>query len=74
VLLFGLGLNSLFGWWWADPVAALIIAIVAAKEGREAWRGDGCCAPLTVSPAVPGEADTCGCQSGCSCRGSEDIP
>jgi divalent metal cation (Fe/Co/Zn/Cd) transporter len=45
VLLVGLGLNSLFGWTWADPVAALVIAAVAVKEGRAAWRGDGCCAP-----------------------------
>ncbi|MGI5212156.1 cation diffusion facilitator family transporter [Plantactinospora sp. CA-290183] len=45
VLLVGLALNSLFGWWWADPAAALVIAGVAVKEGREAWRGDacGCC-------------------------------
>ncbi len=45
VLLVGLALNSLFGWSWADPVAALIIAVVAVKEGREAWKGDNCCAP-----------------------------
>jgi divalent metal cation (Fe/Co/Zn/Cd) transporter len=44
VLLVGLGLNSLFGWSWADPLAALVIAIVAVREGREAWRGDSCCA------------------------------
>lgn len=44
VLLVGLAVNSLFGWWWADPVAALVVAAVAVKEGREAWRGDGCCA------------------------------
>ncbi|MGE5829857.1 MAG: cation diffusion facilitator family transporter [Micromonosporaceae bacterium] len=44
VLLLGLGLNSAFGWWWADPSAALIIAAVAVREGREAWRGDACCA------------------------------
>ena len=43
VLLVGLALNSLFGWTWADPVAALVIAVVAVKEGREAWRGDACC-------------------------------
>ena len=30
--------------WWLDPVAALIIAAVAVKEGRESWRGEGCCA------------------------------
>lgn len=43
VVLVGLALNSLFGWSWADPVAALVIAAVAVKEGREAWRGDTCC-------------------------------
>lgn len=46
-LLVGLGANALFGLWWADPVTALVIAGVAVKEGREAWRGEtcGCCAP-----------------------------
>ncbi len=43
VLLVGLLLNSLFGWSWADPLVALVIAGVAIKEGREAWRGDHCC-------------------------------
>ena len=43
VLLVGLVLNSLFGWSWADPIAALVIAAVAVKEGREAWRGHHCC-------------------------------
>ncbi|WP_431235762.1 cation transporter [Mycolicibacterium psychrotolerans] len=43
VLLAGLLLNALAGWWWADPIAALVIAGVAAREGREAWRGDDCC-------------------------------
>lgn len=47
VLLAGLALNSLFGWAWADPLAALVIAGVAVREGRQAWRGeacgDGCC-------------------------------
>lgn len=42
-VLLGLALNSLFGWSWADPVAALVIAAVAVKEGRDAWRGDTCC-------------------------------
>jgi divalent metal cation (Fe/Co/Zn/Cd) transporter len=45
-LLIGLGANALFGWWWADPAAALLIATVAANEGREAWSGKGdanCC-------------------------------
>ncbi|SFR25750.1 Cation efflux family protein [Lentzea waywayandensis] len=43
VLLVGLVVNSLFGWWWADPLAALVIAVVAVREGREAWRGHHCC-------------------------------
>jgi divalent metal cation (Fe/Co/Zn/Cd) transporter len=43
VLLVGLLLNSLFGWSWADPIAAMVIAAVAVKEGRDAWRGHHCC-------------------------------
>jgi divalent metal cation (Fe/Co/Zn/Cd) transporter len=43
VLLVGLSLNAALGWWWADPIAGLVIAAVALKEGREAWRGDACC-------------------------------
>ena len=44
-LLVGLLANALAGWWWADPVAALAIAGLAAKEGRDAWRGErgDCC-------------------------------
>ncbi len=53
VLLGGLLLNSTLGWSWADPVAALIIAAIAAKEGREAWKGDTCCAAPMASAAVP---------------------
>ena len=41
-LLAGLLANALFGWWWADPIAALVIAAVAAKEGVESWRGESC--------------------------------
>lgn len=43
VLLVGLGLNALFGWTWADPVAALVIAGFALREGLEAWHGNPCC-------------------------------
>jgi divalent metal cation (Fe/Co/Zn/Cd) transporter len=43
ILLAGLVLNSLWGWSWADPVAALGIAAIAVREGRNAWRGDPCC-------------------------------
>jgi len=46
VLLAGLILNATLGWYWADPIAGLIIAAVAIKEGREAWRGRACtCVP-----------------------------
>jgi divalent metal cation (Fe/Co/Zn/Cd) transporter len=42
-VLVGLTLNALLGWWWADPLAALVIAGVAVREGLESWRGDDCC-------------------------------
>ena len=42
-LLLGFGANALAGWWWADPLAALAIAGVVLKEGRESWRGESCC-------------------------------
>lgn len=41
-VLAGLTLNSLFGWWWADAVAGLVIAAFAVHEGLEAWKGDAC--------------------------------
>ncbi|MEV4410501.1 cation transporter [Catellatospora sp. NPDC049609] len=76
VLLLGLAAHSLLGWWWADPVAALVIAAVAVKEGREAWRGDTCCTPAAAlrpdSPAAALRADSpaagrpgAGCADGC---------
>lgn len=42
ILLGGLALNALFGWWWSDPVAALVMVPILAKEGLEAWRGETC--------------------------------
>lgn len=62
-VLVGLVLNSTLGWWWADPIAALVLAAVAVKEGREALRGDVCCAPASVSVA---DEDQCGCPPGCT--------
>jgi divalent metal cation (Fe/Co/Zn/Cd) transporter len=63
VLLVGLALNSLLGWSWADPVAALGIAAVAVREGIEAWRGDNCCAPaaaaFTTDSAAATDCDDC---------------
>ena len=58
VLLIGLLLNSLFGWSWADPVVALVIAAVAVKEGRDAWRGEVCCSPPMAAEPVP-TSSTC---------------
>jgi len=66
VLLVGLLANSLFGWSWADPIAALVIAAVAIKEGRQAWKGDACCA-VPVFGAAPLDDDDCGCAPGCDC-------
>lgn len=43
ILLVGLVLNALFGWWWADPLAALIMVPIITKEGIEALRGETCC-------------------------------
>jgi divalent metal cation (Fe/Co/Zn/Cd) transporter len=43
-VLVGLLGNALFGLWWLDPAAALAVAAVAIREGRESWRGEGCCA------------------------------
>jgi divalent metal cation (Fe/Co/Zn/Cd) transporter len=43
-LLLGLLGNAIFALWWLDPAVALLIAAVAIQEGREAWRGDACCA------------------------------
>ena len=43
ILLGGLLLNALLGWWWADPVAALIMVPIIVKEGVEALRGETCC-------------------------------
>lgn len=40
--LMGLALNALFGWWWADPVAALILVPLIVREGLEGWRAEGC--------------------------------
>lgn len=42
LLLIGLALNAWLGWWWADPVAALLMVPIIAHEGLEAWRGERC--------------------------------
>lgn len=66
VLLVGLLLHSLVGWSWADPVVALVIAAVAVKEGRAAWRGEGCCAPGAVLVDDGSGRDEC-----CEAEGSQ---
>jgi divalent metal cation (Fe/Co/Zn/Cd) transporter len=69
VLLVGLVLNATLGWSWADPIAALVIAAIALKEGRDAWQGKGCCAPsaAAAAPSAAAETDACGCRPGCDC-------
>jgi Co/Zn/Cd efflux system component len=76
VLLAGLVLNALLGWSWADPVAALVIAGFAVREGVEAWRGESCCPPPTAlltsdvgtaTEAEVAEAAEAGCIDDC-CR------
>jgi divalent metal cation (Fe/Co/Zn/Cd) transporter len=59
-VLVGLLGNSLWGWWWLDPVAGLLVAAVAIREGREAWRGVICC-------TVPGLGGGRACECGAVC-------
>ena len=70
VLLVGLALNSLLGWSWADPVAGLVIAGVAVREGLQAWRGEGCCSPAAALHDG-GSAHGCGptCSGSCCAGG-----
>lgn len=57
ILLAGLALDAAFGWWWADPAAALVIAAVAAREGARSWQGEQC-----DDCALPSDvAGGCGC-------------
>ena len=76
VLLVGLVLNATLGWAWADPLAGLVIAAVAVKEGIEAWRGDNCCSPIALdTPGSHESHDGCtdGCRDGCaSCAAAQE--
>lgn len=65
-LLVGLLLNSVLGWAWADSVAALVIAVVAIREGVGAWKGDACCA--TPTAVLTGEREGEACQDACCAR------
>ncbi|MDN5766407.1 MAG: cation transporter [Humibacillus sp.] len=67
VLLLGLLANALFGWHWADPLAGLVIAAVAVREGVAAWRGEGCsCAPAaSADDGCVDDIDPPSCEDGC---------
>lgn len=68
VLLAGLLLNATLGWAWADPLVGLVIAVVAAREGLQAWRGDGCCAPPVPTSAHLAVDQGAGrCAGACRC-------
>ncbi len=56
----GLAGNALFGWWWLDPIAALVIAGIALREGIETWGGEGCCTGPALAPEqAVGEEECC---------------
>lgn len=61
-LLVGLLLNMLFGWAWADSIAALVIVVFAVREGLEAWRGDACTVPWSARTGTReiGRDECCG--------------
>jgi divalent metal cation (Fe/Co/Zn/Cd) transporter len=61
ILLAGLVLNATLGWSWADPIAGLVIAGVAVREGIVAWRGDAC-----ACASMPPDPDGGGCESDCT--------
>lgn len=72
VLLVGLVLNATLGWSWADPVAGLVIAGVALKEGLEAWRGEACgCGPVDLDARA---SEGCGCDEGCTDACCQPVP
>ena len=53
-VLVGLVVDWLFGWWWADPVVALVVAALAVHEGKEAWEGESCAASSHEALAATG--------------------
>jgi len=53
VLLAGLLLNAALGWWWADPVAGLVMTPIIAKEGVQAVKGKACCATTGAASTCP---------------------
>ena len=71
VLLAGLLLNAVLGWWWADPLAGVVIAAIAVREGASAWRGEGCCVPagaaVLAGPGVAADGCAPACGDACAC-------
>ena len=69
-VLVGLVLNATLGWWWADPIVALGLAVVAVREGREALRDETSCAPINLGDEHDDSGavveDACGCGPGCT--------
>jgi divalent metal cation (Fe/Co/Zn/Cd) transporter len=59
-VLVGLAANAALGWWWLDPIIALVIAAIAVREGHEAWAGEAC-----ACVAIPGGLETDACQDDC---------
>lgn len=60
-VLIGLVANWAFGWWWADPVCALVIAWFAFREGREAWGGHTCARPVQALTSQGEDEGHCCC-------------
>lgn len=63
ITLTGIGMNAAFGWWWADPVAALSMTWPIAREGADSWRGEecGCEGELLALVNDPERQGSCGC-------------
>lgn len=75
VLLVGLLLNSLLGWWWADPLVGLVVAGLALREGREAWAGEACaCTPAPGGQEAGAGGGSCSepCGDECGDGAAED--
>lgn len=76
VLLLGLLLNALLGWWWADPLVGLVVAGLAVREGWEAWHGETCtCVPgadpgQDTGASAVGPEQACGCPDACGPAGT----
>lgn len=69
ITLVGIGLNGAFGWWWADPMAAIGMTVFIAREGGEAWRGEACGCEGDTAALARGPRS----ESGCGCS-SEEYP